>query len=563
MFTSSERRKKKRNGQNMKEDGTKVGKKEKAKQEAEDVEDCPICCDALPKISGQFTRLTCCGKGLHHKCDKDLSATMSMTFEQKSTCIMCRTKDVANGSKEDIERLRGWMKKEKAWAMSMLSQRYLKGVGVKQSDKKAIELLEMAAQRGDASAQYNLGYYYEKGKRGVTQSFENAIALYTLAAEQGLPEAQCNLGLLYARAGHFSKAREWFTKAAAQKYEGANKYLEMLDEQELLQSTTTAPPEVVDPKILSCSTCGKPETNEFKLKKCACYTTWYCDTACQKKHRKQHKKECLRLVKERKKKKNGQKMKDGTKDDKKEKPIQEEDDKEDCPICTDALPKLSTQFTRYTCCGKGMHKKCAKDLRENTSMTREQKNTCIMCRTKAVKSGSKEEIERIREWVKKGKAWAFELLGQRYRKGLGVKQSDKKTIELYEMAAKRGNANAQYNLGVYYDQGISGLTQSPERAFEFYTLAANQGHLDAQCNLGAMYANGDGIEQSSQRAIEYYTLSAEQGQATAQYNLGRMYAEGEGIGQSYSKAREWWTKAAAQGYEDAIKGLKQLDELGL
>ena len=30
----------------------------------------------------------------------------------------------------------------------------------------------------------------------------------------------------------------------------------------------------------------------------------------------------------------------------KETPLQEEEDKEDCPICTDALPKLSGQFTR-------------------------------------------------------------------------------------------------------------------------------------------------------------------------------------------------------------------------
>jgi TPR repeat protein len=42
-----------------------------------------------------------------------------------------------------------------------------------------------------------------------------------------------------------------------------------------------------------------------------------------------------------------------------------------------------------------------------------------------------------------------------------------------------------------------------------------------------------------------------------------MYVNGNGIEQSYSKARELWTKAAAQGNENAINGLKQLDELGL
>ena len=36
-------------------------------QEEEDKEDCPICQDALPKLSSQFVRLACCGKGLQSK----------------------------------------------------------------------------------------------------------------------------------------------------------------------------------------------------------------------------------------------------------------------------------------------------------------------------------------------------------------------------------------------------------------------------------------------------------------------------------------------------------------
>ena len=148
-----------------------------------------------------------------------------------------------------------------------------------------------------------------------------------------------------------------------------------------------------------------------------------------------------------------------------------------------------------------------------------------MCRAKNNAEGSKEDIEQLRGWVKKKKAWALGLLAQRYLEGLGVKQSDKKAIELFEMAAKRGNATAQYNLGLYYEKGIYGVTQSEKRAIELYTLAANQGHADAQYNLGVMYVNGTGVEQS------------------------------------FSKARELWTKAAAQGDEDSIKGLKQLPKV--
>jgi TPR repeat protein len=538
-------------------------------QEAEDVEDCPICQDALPTLGSQFKRYTCCGKALHNKCAKDLLENKSMTYEQKLTCIMCRTKNVAAGTKEDIERLRGWVKKGKAWAMEMLGHRYRDGVGVKQSDIKTIELFEMAAKRGNATAQCNLGTFYEQGWHGLTQSSKRAIEYYSLAVEQGFAGAQTSLGIMYANGEGIeqsnSKARELWTKAAAQGHKNAIQNLKVMDEQDRLKSstTTTTPPEVVDPNIISCSTCGKQQTKEFRLGKCACRTKRYCNSQCQKKQYKQHKKECLRLVKERKKKRDGQNKTDGAKDGTKEKPLQEEEDKEDCPICCDALPRLSNQFVRLECCGKGLHDKCYKDLCTNTSMTLEQKNTCIMCRAKIVGNGSKEEIERLRKWTNKGKAWAMGLLSDRYKNGVGVKQSDKKAVELEEMAAKRGLASAQFNLGHYYIQGMHGLTQSSKRAVEFYTLAANQGNANAQTSLGVMYAKGEGIEQSYSKAKKWWTKSAAQGSALAQFNLGRMYGKGIGIDTSYSKARELWTKAAAQGDEEAIKALKYLDENGL
>ena len=59
-------------------------------------------------------------------------------------------------------------------------------------------------------------------------------------------------------------------------------------------------------------------------------------------------------------------------------------------------------------------------------MTKKQKNLCIMCRSKLVRSDSKEGIERLRNWTNKGKAWAMVMLAERYEDGEGVKQSENK-----------------------------------------------------------------------------------------------------------------------------------------
>ena len=76
-----------------------------------------------------------------------------------------------------------------------------------------------------------------------------------------LEDAQFALGNMYVIGDGIeqsnSKAREWWTNAAAQGHENAITNLKILDEREGLKSTTTPPPEVVDANIISCSTCGK------------------------------------------------------------------------------------------------------------------------------------------------------------------------------------------------------------------------------------------------------------------------------------------------------------------
>ena len=84
------------------------------------------------------------------------------------------------------------------------------------------------------------------------------------------------------------------------------------------------------------------------------------------------------------------------------------------------------------------------------------------------------------------------------------------------------------------------------------TLAAEQGEAKAQFNLGVMYDNGEGVPQDDKTAVKWYTLAAEQGLANAQFNLGWMYDEGLGVPQDNVYAHMWWNIAASSGDKDAI-----------
>ena len=91
--------------------------------------------------------------------------------------------------------------------------------------------------------------------------------------------------------------------------------------------------------------------------------------------------------------------------------------------------------------------------------------------------------------------------------------------------AEQGDAEAQFNLGVRYDNG-RGVRQDDSEAVRWYRLAADQGHAVAQFNLGVMYANGRGVPQDDTEAVLWYRLAADRGDADAQNNLGVMYQTG-------------------------------------
>ncbi len=80
---------------------------------------------------------------------------------------------------------------------------------------------------------------------------------------------------------------------------------------------------------------------------------------------------------------------------------------------------------------------------------------------------------------------------------------------------------------------------------EFRPLA-NQGNADAQYNLGVMYDNGLGVPQDHAEAAKWYRKAAEQGEANAQNLLGLMYGKGRGVPQDYVQAHMWYNLAASR-----------------
>lgn len=132
-------------------------------------------------------------------------------------------------------------------------------------------------------------------------------------------------------------------------------------------------------------------------------------------------------------------------------------------------------------------------------------------------------------------------------------QEPESVPETTQAQADRGNADAQFRLGLKYAN--DGGTQDYAQAAQWYLKAAEQSHSLAQFNLGVMYARGQGVPQDDAQSVTWIRKAAHQGDAGAQFALGvkhlrQSYREtSKDTIESKIEAYKWLHLSTAQGYK--------------
>ncbi len=78
-----------------------------------------------------------------------------------------------------------------------------------------------------------------------------------------------------------------------------------------------------------------------------------------------------------------------------------------------------------------------------------------------------------------------------------------------------------------------------ERAIKLYEKAAKRGLAKAQYYCGYMYLKGRGVRKSNAKALELIEKAALQGYPKAQYLLAQMYFSGEGVAKNETLGEKW------------------------
>lgn len=168
----------------------------------------------------------------------------------------------------------------------------------------------------------------------------------------------------------------------------------------------------------------------------------------------------------------------------------------------------------------------------------------------------RDAVALIQPLAERGDGRAAFALGLMHARGdINGRPDFQKTRELWEIAAKDGHPEAEYNLGLLYQRGALGKRDIPAAA-ACWKRAAAAGHGGAMHMLGAMYRAGDGVPRDYAESLRWFNAAAKLGHPDAQYQLAVMYLNGTGVPRDNVRAREWMEEAASVGHPGAIQGLK-------
>lgn len=188
-------------------------------------------------------------------------------------------------------------------------------------------------------------------------------------------------------------------------------------------------------------------------------------------------------------------------------------------------------------------------------------------------------VEWYRRAAKGGNSDALFALGLKYCNGDGVEQDRTECEKLLKKAAARGNSAAAdlfavmrfkrtkaadwlktaYSSGTAYTQYLvgemyysgDGVKKNAAQAAKWFRKAAGKGEARAQCGLGTLYFSGEGVVKNYAEAVRWFEKAARQGDTAAQLSLARMYLRGAGVRRSGMHAYKWAMLAAALGSDEA------------
>ena len=456
-------------------------------------------------------------------------------------------------------------------AQFLVGKMYNNGEGTNKDLNQAFEWYKKAGEKDHAEAQFKTGMLLESGKLSTTDS-NQAREWYKKAAKNGNAEAQCKIGIYYQDVKKDqNEAFEWFKKSAKQGNSEAQYRLGVI----YYYNENYSIDEAFD--LLNNS--AKKGNNKAKYFLGYCYgrydrsmthrqLKYSYDTA------KYWYKEYFKSEKnptEEERYEYAKFLRTGNTTDFFEgnSMLTEFAENENSKFSTEAQYELGLAY--YNGYKVMVDTDTAKEYFEKAANKGHAKAQYFLGEyylRNSSDSFSEDMIEKALSWFKKSSE-------QGYAPATNIINELENPIDRLKFLGEHGNMEAITKLGKMYYDG-DGVEQDTDQAFYWFKQAADRGNAKAQFNLGVLYRDksiDSPMDNYDEQAFRYFLMSAENGDLNGQYAVGRMYElgvkgfRGSGWSTQYvnvipkdrGKAVYWYKKAAAQGHSKAQEELENLN----
>ena len=391
-------------------------------------------------------------------------------------------------------------------AFGILGSLYFEGVVVARNYKKAVEHYTKAAQIGSISAIFNLAFCYREGF-GVKKNLAEAFKLFTAASEKGfIPAAFCVAECYENGNGveiNYTHALNFYTKAASQKWENAT----------IKKSNADA------------------ENGKRRLARIGKY--W--QAAVENDANAQYQVAV-------------------------------------CYLDADGVKKdVKKAFNWFSAAAKQNNIDAIvmiADYQLNGVIVEKNTKAAFGTFLKGAELGSATAISRVGWCYEAGlgveqnytRAYNWYMKLERKYPGNGIKDAEKikQVAAVWDDAIKNKKPEAQFLLGSYYAEGVSGLSKDLKKSFSLYQRAADQGHPEAMFRLAQCYVNGIGTKKDLKVALDWYRKAAEKNHGNALFELGGYYLTGNMVEQNLTTAYDCYEKAVQAGFKQATEAKNKI-----
>lgn len=151
--------------------------------------------------------------------------------------------------------------------------------------------------------------------------------------------------------------------------------------------------------------------------------------------------------------------------------------------------------------------------------------SCLLLLSMPANANDSETFNAMIALANKGDAEAQYHVGMMYNNGIGTQQDPRQAFEWFQKSTASNDPLGAYKLGCYYDgQGAGIVASDPDEALKHKLVAAKAGYALAQHDVAILYDK----RGNSEEALKWWKMAGDQGFPGALYRLSMSYSAGKG-----------------------------------